>query len=193
MGLDIGFNLYRKEKGKFVPIELNDKNWVCGRCDATYAWDYGFDLTHNDYDVVPVFNAAYDNEQLNETTKMKYIPFKNFFEVVNDRLKAVYEERSQCYSNMQERVNRLYDEIKELRKLQKSCTADNAYAFDRWEERIREIKADIDASEDELATFHQDDYDYCRFVAVRDMLIKMREYVSGEEDNEYIVVPFFSY
>ena len=77
MGLEIGFDIYKKEKddkGKpFLkkvefPKEKEDDSWSCGRCEVNYSWGYGF-RAENGKTIQVTFDKELDNYAMPQTKK----------------------------------------------------------------------------------------------------------------------------
>lgn len=195
MGLEIGFNLYKKspfdERREFVESDI-DTQCVCGRTKSTGSWGELFNFTAKD-SIIPVFQKELDgyvraSEDYTET--YMYTDFNNFKSAVMDAVNDDLEDCRQIKQSMYKRVKELQTNITELRELQKSCTEDNSYAFDRWEGQIQDYAEAIRSLQRDLSDFEDDDYQYGHAVAVQKMLEEMEKYV---KENEYYVIPFFSY
>lgn len=195
MGLEIGFNLYKKspfdERREFVESDI-DTQCVCGRTKSTGSWGELFNFTAKD-SVIPVFQKELDGyvrASEDYTKTYMYTDFNNFKFAVMDAVNDDLEDCRQIKQSMYKRVKELQTNITELRELQKSCTEDNSYAFDRWEGQIQDYAEAIRSLQRDLSDFEDDDYQYGHAVAVQKMLEEMEKYV---KENEYYVIPFFSY
>lgn len=195
MGLEIGFNLYKKapfdEKLERVDSGI-DTNWVCGRTKSTGSWGELFKFNAKD-SVTPVFQKELDEYVYTSedyTEKYMYTDFDDFKSAVMDAVNSDLDECHQTKQSMYKQVKDLREKIVELRDLQKSCTEDNSYAFDRWEEQIQDYADSIRSLQDDLSDFEDDDYQYGHAIAVKELLEEMEKYV---KKDEYYVVPYFSY
>lgn len=195
MGLDIGFNLYEKkpfdEKGEFVLPDLTTP-WVCGRTNSTNSWGELFKFGRDDSEV-PVFQKELDGKSRtfdSFTEKYVFTDFENFKSTV---MSSVDDDLAECHATkqaMHRRINELREKISELRELQKTCTEENGYAFDRWEEHIRGYTENIHNLQEDLTDFEDNDYEYCHAIAVRELLADMERYI---KENKYYVIPIFSF
>ncbi len=195
MGLDIGFDLYEKkpfdEKGEFVPSGLTTP-WVCGRTNSTNSWGELFKFGGDDTEV-PVFQKELDGKSHtfdSFTEKYVFTEFENFKSAV---MSSVDDDLAECHATkqtMRRRINELREKISELRELQKTCTEENSYAFDRWGEDISDYTENIHNLQEDLADFEDNDYEYNHAIAVRELLADMERYV---KEDKYYVIPVFSF
>ena len=199
MGLEIGFNIYKKEKkdGKIILTEqkLTDKefgkSYSCGRCNVNYSWGEYFECS-KDVTVTPTFDEELDGYKLSEdgySAVLKYVPYKDFKDAI---VKAINEERDSAYETKRQyykRINEYKTEIQELRELQKSCTESQEYAFNRWEDQIGEKKDMVNELEEALRTFDEDDYDMSHANYAEDLLKFMEE----KMDEGFVTIPYYSY
>lgn len=206
MGLDIGFYIYKKtknEKGEIAleeeefPEDKENETWSCGRCEVNYAWGYGYSYTED-----LVTRVTFDEElggyklpQTEDEKKygyspiiLKYVPFNKFKEEVSDAINEAYNEGFSAKRNMYQQIMENDKTIKELRELQKECTEKNKYAFDRWEDRIQELKSDNVELNNDINTYDEDDYD----VSHAKHLDRILKYLEECQDKGYVCIPWYS-
>lgn len=196
MGLEVGFDVWDKKDGKLVKHELSeeehDKTWVCGRCDVTYAWDYG---TSTDYEGRVFTSVVFDKEfdgytekdpKYESTRVLKYIPFDEFkahiMESVDEEIKNLTHAKHAAWV----RIAEMKSQIKEYQELQLKSTTD--FVFDKFQEKIEEARSNIKEDQDYIDTVEEEDYDYTHAIAVRDMLGDMEKYIK----EGLVVTTFFS-
>ncbi len=192
MGQEIGFHLYKKDAfdkdKKLVEAEVPEAPCVCGRTEATCFWGALFRFS-SDKTVVPVFQRELDGFE-DDYARYELADFEEFKARVDEAVKYEY---SVCYEEKQEayrKIKDMRDEIDELRESQRKCTADNSYAFDRWEKRIQELKESIVIQEDYVRSYEDEDYNYTHAKHVEDLLSAMEKHL---KENKYLVVPYYSY
>lgn len=199
MGLEIGFNIYKKEKkdGKIALTkqDLTDKefgeSYSCGRCEVNYSWGDYFECG-KETTVTPTFDEELDGYDLSGTDDhavLKYVPYQEFKGKV---AAAIKEARNSAYETKREylqRINEYKADIKELRELQKSCSESQEYAFNRWEDQIGEKKDMIHELEEALRTFDEDDYDMSHARYAEDLLKFMEE----KMEEGFVAIPYYSY
>jgi hypothetical protein len=192
MGQEIGFHLYKKadfaESGKLVDAESLETPIVCGRTEATCFWGALFRFS-TEKTVVPVFQKELDGFE-DEQAKYELADFEDFKTRV---VSAVRSEYDSCYEEKRDAYKKIKDsraEIDELRELQRKCTEDNSYAFDRWEKRIQDLKELIADQEDYVRTYDDEDYNYTHAKHVEELLCSMEKYL---KEGEYLVVPYYSF
>lgn len=207
MGLDIGFDIYKKEKDKNGKITLvaqefpenrKDDAWCCGRCDVTYSWGYG----HSDGDFgnpdSPITKPTFDKELdgykfepgsgIYSTTVLKYVPFDDFKGNVTNAIEETEEEAFEVKRGLLKQINQNTQTISELRDLQRGCDEDNEFAFDKWTSEIKDLKDENAELHDTLSGYDEDDYDASHAKQVR----KMLEYLEECQKDGYVCIPFFS-
>lgn len=198
MGLDIGFNIYKKDvfdkEGKLeqVPFPDSSDNWVCGRCNVCNSWGTYFkENVHTSR--IPVFQKELDGKKEqhdNYIVEYVYMDFMQFANTVKDAVTDAMNSAIDGEKRLAKRIENNEARIKELRELQKSCTAEQSYAFDRWDKEISTLQDDNVSLKEFLSTYLEDDYDYNHAQAVMELLNSMTGYLSK---NEYYVIPYFSY
>lgn len=207
MGLEIGFNIYKKEKddkGKLFlkkadfPEGKEDDAWSCGRCEVNYSWGYGYKEEEGKITQV-TFDKELDNYAMPQTKEEKecgytpvilhYIPYaeykQNIEEAISDVDKETLETKRSFFSQILENNKT----IAELRELQKKCTADNEFAFDKWTEEIRGLKQDN--SDLQLNIDHYEEEDYDASHAKR--LGKILQCLEECQKEGYVCIPWYSY
>jgi hypothetical protein len=197
MGLDIGFHIYEKgpfdKDGKLVEAEVvDDDNWACGWGDATEAWGWLFKVGM-DKIVTPVFQKELAGKKTNEDgyeEEYALVSVDEFAapieQTISDIEDGVFEQKKDAYKQ----IKRNDAKIASLRELQKGCTEESKYAFDRWSEEI----CDIEASTAELQDFIDDpaseDDGYAKAKYVEKLLERLKDYVA---EDKYYVIPYYSY
>lgn len=196
MGLVIGFDLYEKEpldkRGEWVVIKEDDEadlRYCYGRTSATQSWGVLFNN-----DTVPVFQEKLDGRQLIKDGKVleQYVlqNFTDFKKVVldacEDDIANGNEERQMLLAQSRDNEK----EIKELRQLQMQCTREQSYAFDRWAERIQDLKEANRQLQNEYRDFKEEDYNTNRALRVKEMVERMEKLL---KEDKYYIVPFYSY
>ena len=196
MGLDIGFNLYKKkpfdEERKLVEADLDIYTNVCGRTDTTYSWGEHFKFNKESTET-PVFQKELDGkeEKLAEfSVKYKFLPLETFKETVMYAVNETFEICQGEKLDLLKRINSYKEEIKELRDLQKDCTEDQNYAFGRWEKMIQANKQMIEELQEYYDSYNDEDYQYTHAIAVKDLLEDMEKYL---KEDKYYVIPYYSY
>ncbi len=199
MGLDIGYTLYEKEpfdkEGKLVRAiidQFDDSRWACGRCEVNDSWG---DLFHFDREktIVPVFQKELADKVQNleeYSEEYRLYTFDEFKKHVLEAVQEVYENSLEIKRDICHRIKKNKDSIKELRDLQKSCTEDEQYAFEKWGEEIDSLKEDIDEDENYFDTFDEEDYDFTHAKRIEELVRKMGEDL---EEDKYYIIPYFSF
>ncbi len=199
MGLDIGYTLYEKEpfdkEGKLVRAkedEFDDSRWACGRCEVNNSWG---DLFHFDREktIVPVFQKELADKVQNleeYSEEYKLYTYDEFKKHVLEAVQEVYENSLEIKRDICHRIKKNKESIKELRDLQKSCTEDEQYAFEKWGEEIDSLKEDIDEDENYFDTFDEEDYDFTHAKRIEELVRKMGEDL---EEDKYYIIPYFSF
>lgn len=195
MSVEFGFNLISRDEynktGTVKPLDV-DLPYACGRSGAESAWGRYF-YDGND-EVTPVFNReldgktrTYDNDYIE---KYKYTDFEDFS---RDMQEAIDEMRRAAYQELMELRYQVADLTKtnqELRQLQKQCTADQSYAFDRWNDEIAQNNETIRDIQREIDDFNDENYSQVRANVAQEVLNSMNKYVN---DTRYYVIPYYSY
>lgn len=200
MGLDIGFSLYDKKKFDTEKIlersDVDDslnRNWVCGRCDSTNSWGECFTFG-KDKTIVPVFQKELDGTikkvSDDHTIEYKLVPFSEFAEKIQDAVSREIDSAIETRKSISAAIKRKREKITALRELQKSCTKDQQYAFDRWTDEINELESEIIEDQEEEDTYLDDDYGYNHAKQVLDMLNALSGYL---QEDKYYVIPYFSF
>lgn len=194
MGLDIGFTIYEKEplekEGKFVQAEINqtEDNWRCGWGKPNESWGSLFKF--GDTYEVPVFQEGLDGKKstLEEfSEEYKLVDFDEFADYVHEACTNEYHEASEQRNSIRRTIAEHEASIKELRELQRCCTEENAYAFDRWASEIKDLKDRIGYLKDQLSV---DDFvDEHQAESVNALLELMEKYL---KEDRYYIVPYFS-
>lgn len=195
MGLDIGYTLYKKEpldkENKLVDSDI-DTEWLGGRNDLNYSFGEYFKDTE-DEETVPVFQKELNGKITAEEGYRRgyvYVDWDDFVDPINHEIKELEDHLQEAKRDNIKRQFWLKAEIEELRELQKDCTEDNSYAFDRWEDQIQEYKEELADREDWYRSGYKDDYDYSNIQYMKKLLASMKKRI---DENEYYVIPYFSY
>lgn len=196
MGLDIGYHLYKKqpvdERSEFTEFEGFEPSWVCGRCEVNYSWGELF--KHSDSkETTPVFQEGLADKRFVEgdyVEDFELVKFEDFKRIVQNEIDHTFEQGREEKKSLLESIRRKEEQKKELRNLQKSCTEDEEFAFEKWGDEIRDLDSDIAELKDCLDSYDDEDYDWTHARAVQNLLNEMEKKL---EEDEYYVVPFFSY
>lgn len=207
MGLDIGFDIYKKEKDKSGKIMLAEQEfpenrkadaWCCGRCEVNYSWGYGHSYGEFGNPDSPITKPTFDKELDGYRFKpereecspvvLKYVPFEEFKGNVTDAIEETEKQALESKHNLFSQINEKTTTISELRNLQKECDEDNEFAFNKWTEEIRELKDEIAELKDMLNNYDTDDYDASHAKRVKNML----KYLEECQKDGYVCIPFFS-
>lgn len=218
MGLDIGFNVYKKgldEKTKKIKLiqeklteKQEDETWACGRCAATNAWSYGFTFSGftqegsgDNIDTVPTFDKELDGWLSPKTEygyqyRLKYMPFENYKKWVMDVVQEEYDNHDRAKEAAFRRIHDNDMDIKHYEELQLKCTEDNEFAFDKWQEKIDELR---ESNKEEWDFIHDDDpdkedkeiynYGYFHARSVEGLIKKMEEY----QKQGFVTIPYYSF
>ena len=195
MGLEIGYHLYEKEplikEGKFVEAPI-EPSFVCGRCDVNYSWGelFKFESTK---ETCPVFQKDLKDrkDSLEEySIEFNYVDFEDFKDIVTRAIKETKDKGNEEMMNLILANKKDKEKIKELRDLQKECTKDQEFAFNKWTEEIKELQEFIDNRTDYYNNFKEEDYDYSHAFYVENLLEEMETYL---KEDKYFVVPYYSY
>lgn len=207
MGLDIGFDIYKKEKDKTGKITLIEKEfpenreddaWCCGRCDVNYSWGYGHSYGEFGNADSPITKPTFDKEldgykfepekEMYSTVVLKYIPFKEFKDNVTDAIEETEKQAFESKHNLFKQVTEKTKTISELRNLQKECDEDNEFAFNKWTEEIKDLKDEILELNEMIDNYDSEDYDASHAKRVKNML----KYLEECQKDGYVCIPFFS-
>ena len=210
MGLYIGFSIYKKKKGEDgkitltkqeFPKEHKDDVWCCGRCEVNYSWGYGYSCTCLEEGgfliTKPTFDEELDGYVLEPGEKgtaayspitLKYVPFEKFKNNVSNAIEEVEEEVLKSKRGLCRQIKDKTKTIAELRSLQKDCTKENAFAFNKWTKEINQLKEAISELNDMLDNYDTDDYDATHAKQVKSML----EYLEKYQEDGYVCIPYYS-
>lgn len=193
MGLDIGFTLYEKkpfdEEGKLVRADIDiDDNWLCGWGKPNESWGSLFEF--GEQYIVPVFQKELADKEfkLEEfSEKYRLVDFDEFADYVREACADEYREASERRNEVYKEIAEANESIEELRELQKGCTEDNAFAFERWGHEISELKDRIKFLDERLK--ENDFGDENQAKSVNALLESMEKYL---KEDKYYVIPYFS-
>lgn len=194
MGLDIGYYLYEKkpldDEGKYIKPDI-DTLTVCGKCDVVYSWGNLFEFI-NEKEICPVFQEGLKNkkESLEEySIEYKLVDFNEFKKIVTDAITETKKECAKDYQDILKQIKKAEDQIKELRELQRCCTKDQEFAFDKWTDEISELKNYIDESLNYANTYYDTAYAYNKASAVIKLLAEMEKYL---KEDKYYIIPYYN-
>lgn len=195
MGLEIGYYLYEKkpldEEGKYINAPIETK-WACGRCNSTYSWGEMFKFESNK-ETCPVFQEGLKGKKKcseDYIVEFNLIDFEDFKSDILRVLDKVYDTGREEMLNLLNLNIKDRNTIKELRQLQKECTEDQEFAFNKWSAEIKELQESISDREDYYDTYKEEDYEYSHADYVKDLLETMEKDL---KEDKYYVVPYYSY
>ncbi len=199
MGVEIGFRLYDKrafaESKALIEVKADQTKdeFVCGRSPATGAWERWFSDTAES-STVPVFQKELDG--LSRTTDAgivityKTVGFDEFQSSIREVIANIRNGSAKNVKAASDRLADIDKEIDELRGWQLKCDEGSSFAFERWGERI----ADLKEKRKELIGYIRDpeeqDYDLCRAKNVEELLDSMCGHINANDD---LVIPYDSY
>lgn len=198
MGLDLGYNLYEKKpfdtENKLVEVKTDDydERWMCGRCAVNYSWGDLFEFNH-EKTIVPVFQKSLDGkaQKLEEYEEdYKFYSFDEFKRHILEAVQRVYSDALAAKSDARKRIKEREEQIKELRELQKDCSAEQEYAFNRWADEIDELKAANIEDKKYIESYEEDDYDYWHAKRIEELVRLMEEDL---KEDKYYVIPYYSF
>lgn len=198
MGLEIGYYLYEKkpldEENRFVEAEDLNSSWVCGRCDVTYSWGELFKFEPN-REIVPVFQKGLEGKKKSDahddySVEFNLVEYDDFRRRVDFAIQDAKDKALDAKQNLFKEIKALKNKKSELRELQKECTEDNAFAFDKWSAEISEIDDSIVEKQAYLDEYDDEDYDLSHAKHVENLLKEMKEIIN---EDKYYVVPYYSY
>lgn len=197
MGLEIGYNVWKKKKNKLVKHKLTEeqdfRTWVCGRCDVTYAWEYGCSWDYqNKKSVEAVFNKEFDGYALDTldpeySRTLKYVDFEDFKNHIMQVVNEEYDIWKKGKESAFKRISELEKQIKEYQELQLRTTTD--VVFDKFQEKIDDCREYIAEDQRYIDIECEDDYDYTHAKAVEEMLKDIEKYLK----KGFVITTFFSY
>lgn len=198
MGQEIGFDLYEKapfDKDRtLIAVKNLGDYYVCGRTDSTNSWGDLFKFEHTSEDT-PVFQEGLIGKEYRSVDDdfVRHYVACDFDEFKQHVMTSVTDDFDACDKDKRAlltSINNLKKSNGELRELQKTCTEEQSYAFDRWEEEIHENKQSIAELTEAYAEYDDDDYVYLHAKWVKELLEDMERYI---KEDKYYVIPFFSY
>lgn len=198
MGLEIGYYLYEKkpldEENRFVEAEGIDPSWVCGRCDVTYSWGELFKFEPN-REIAPIFQKGLEGKKKSYdhgdyVVEFDLIEYDEFRRLIDSAIQDARDKAFDAKQNLFKEIKALKNKKSELRELQKECTEDNAFAFDKWSAEISEIDDAILCKQTYLEEYDDEDYDLSHAKYVENLLREMKERL---DEDKYYVVPYYSY
>lgn len=206
MGLEIGFNIYKKEKddnGKLFlkevdfPEEREDDTWSCGRCEVNYSWGYG-SKEDTEKTIRVTFDKELDNYVIPQSEGEKeygytpvilhYIPYDEYKKNVEEAIEDVNKESLEAKRSFMSQILENNRTIAELRELQKKCNANNEFAFDKWTEEIKELKQDNSDLQLNIDRYDDEDYDASHAKSLE----KILRYLDECQKEGYVCIPRYS-
>lgn len=206
MGLEIGFDIYKKEKnnkGKLslkkvdFPKDREDDSWSCGRCEVNYSWGYGYKASIEEINQV-TFDKELDNYAMPQTKEEKeygytpvilhYVPYEEYKKNVEEAIDETIKEGFNAKQSLSSQIYENKKSIAELRELQKKCDSLNEFAFDKWTEEIKELKRENIDFQDEIDHYDEEDYD----VSHANRLKKLLQYLDECQKEGYTCIPWYS-
>lgn len=192
MGMEIGYNVWDKNI-EAVTLPKDEIDFVCGRCDATYAWfnkrldEDTPEGTYNEITFNSTMDMAYVKDKYGTKIHLRYVPFADFKDRVMETLNRIYKEHKDDLLNARKEIAKAKEKIKTYQALQQA--AQTGAAFDGFQEVIKEQEDQIDYYEDYLSTADEDDYDYSHALLVEEMLFNIAKRLDAGE----IVSAYCSY
>lgn len=206
MGLDIGYNVYKRiGENKYKKVELDNKlfdSWMCGRTDLNYHWGDLFDRSGDMGDIT--FNENLENLTVhgdkgtakdvisfekpnvdNYEYPLTYVDFDEFVNHMETCIKDAEDEWRTARKTTEKRLADSKEELNHLLKLQ--MMADTVTAYNNAKQMVEDMKADIKEDEDTLNL--DEDWDYWNIENMKKMLFSMKQIHS----LGFVVIPFFSY
>ena len=204
MGLEAGFDIYKKKKGGDGKVVLEKQEfpkgsddrvtYSCGRYPVNYAWGTGASES-SEGSVQATFDKELDgyvlvnNEAAGYKSVLKYIPLEDFEARVTEEIENARKETNEAKTALWKSIQSDDDYIRELRALQKSCKPENEFAFDKWGDDIRERKQEKAEKQERLENWNDEDPDTCAWMRASDMLKYMKELMK----DGYTAIPYCSY
>ena len=207
MGLEIGFNIYKKEKddkGKLVlkkadfPKEREADTWSCGRCEVNDSWGYGYKEETGKI-IRVTFDKELDNYAMPQTKEenecgytpvvLHYVPYEEYKKYVENSIDETIKESFEAKRSLFSRICDNNKSITELREWQKKCKSDNEFAFDKWTEEIKELKNDNINLQNEMDHYDEEDYDVSHANRLKGLL----QYLEECQKEGYTCIPWYSY
>lgn len=196
MGLDIGYYLYKKqpvdERNEYIQREGFEPAWVCGRNEICDAWGELFYYSLNK-EITPVFQQGLAGKKRvygEFSEEFKLVKFEDFKSIVQNAIDEAFESGRKEKKDLAASISRNKEKQKELRDLQKTCTENEAYAFEQWGREIKELDEEIDELQERLNSYDNTDYFWNKAEEVQNLLNEMEQKL---KEDEYYVVPYFSY
>lgn len=206
MGLEIGFNIYKKEKddkGKLTlkkvdfPEGREDDSWSCGRCDVNNSWAYGYSEKPEKITRV-TFDQDLDNYEFPLSKKeeeegyshisLGYMPYKEFKKNVMDAINEAFKEGEGTKKYLSSMIFENIKTIKELRDLQMKCTSSNEFAFYKWSEEIEKLKEENRDFQSDIDNYDNENYDMIHAIKLK----KILQYLERCQEEGYTCIPWYS-
>lgn len=207
MGLDIGFNAYRREGDKYLRVKLDDElfpNYMCGRTDlnyrlgnimsddeATVCFDADLDgkyMHFRTYDeagfIVADTQDEYDKDYGTNYNRLSFVDFDNFMQEAEDILKEAEEEIAEEDKCIEKRIADADEYLNKVLAIQLSATDQTAY--ENAARMVSEARCDLASVKNEVEDSQDNKY---RIERTREMLLSMKRLQS----LGFLVLPYFSY
>lgn len=206
MGLEIGFNIYKKgkdDKGKLIlkkvdfPEGREDDSWSCGRCDVNESWRYGYGEKSGKI-IRVTFDQDLDNYEFPLSKKeekegyspisLGYMPYKEFKKNVMDAVNEAFKEGEETKKYLSSMIFENIKTIKELRDLQMKCTSSNEFAFYKWSEEIEKLKEENRDFQSDIDNYEKENYDMIHAIKLK----KILQYLERCQEEGYTCIPWYS-
>ena len=215
MGVDVGFSFYKYSNGKLEEANIiegfggmcNYLN-ICGRCDATYLFirlveqfekkdshrsDAKPEDKYSSYLLLnhPELDGFEDHSDQNGWNgwfkKYFYYSLKDF------KSKFDFDEAQEQHDNLLKELNdELVDMQKELESLRiHQENAKTKVAFDCFEEKINNLKENINYKKEYIKDVEEDDYDYNHYMWIKKDIERVEKII--DEDANIVVEAYASY
>ena len=209
MGLDLGFNAYRKEGNKYQRVKLDDKlfpNWMCGRTElnyrlgdiiegsdnATVCFDADVDgkyMHFNDESANGSFvlkdtQSEYDKDFGSGYNRLYFVDFDDFMQKAEDIFEDAEEDIAEEDEYLKKRIAEAEEYLNKLLQLQ--LTASDQTAYENAAKMVADAKSDLFAIKGEV----NDNQDKkLRIDRAREMFLTMKKLHS----LGFFVLPYYSY
>ena len=207
MGLDIGFNAYRKEGDKYLRVKLDDElfpNYMCGRIglnyslgnimsddEATVCFDEDLDgkyMHFRPYDeagfTVEDTQDEYDKDFGSDYNRLSFVDFDDFMQEAENILKEAEEEISEEDKSIEKRIADADEYLNKVLVMQLSATDQTAY--ENAARMVSEARCDLASAKNEVEDSQDNKY---RIERTREMFFAMKRlHALG-----FLVLPYFSY
>ena len=122
------------------------------------------------------------------TVVLHYIPYDEYKKHIENYIDETIKEGFDAKRAL---LSQIYDnnkEIAELRELQRKCSSDNEFAFDKWTEEIKDLKRENISLQNEIDHYDEEDYDVSHANRLRGLL----QYLEECQKEGYTCIPWYS-